>query len=61
MSCMMQRLHCELPDAIIRQIPNCGHIPYVEKPDTVANLITDFAQQTSYAVPMLRTKAMVST
>ncbi|KAL8241787.1 hypothetical protein R6Q59_012089 [Mikania micrantha] len=37
------RLHCELPDAIIRQIPNCGHVPHVEKPDAVAGLITDFA------------------
>ncbi|CAI9296967.1 unnamed protein product [Lactuca saligna] len=36
------RLHCELQNAIIRQIPNCGHIPHVEKPDAVADLITDF-------------------
>ncbi|XP_076953451.1 alpha/beta hydrolase domain-containing protein VTE7-like [Bidens hawaiensis] len=36
------RLHCELPNAIIRQIPNCGHVPHVENPDVVANLITDF-------------------
>nr|XP_043613695.1 uncharacterized hydrolase YugF-like [Erigeron canadensis] len=36
------RLHCELPNAIIRQISNCGHIPHVEKPDVVAKLITDF-------------------
>ncbi|KAK9060096.1 hypothetical protein SSX86_020800 [Deinandra increscens subsp. villosa] len=39
------RLHCELPDAIIRQIPNCGHIPHVEKPNAVADLITGFASR----------------
>ncbi|KAL3823978.1 hypothetical protein ACJIZ3_020007 [Penstemon smallii] len=38
------RLHCELPNAIIRQIPNCGHIPHVEKPDAVSKLITEFAR-----------------
>ncbi|PWA95100.1 alpha/beta-Hydrolases superfamily protein [Artemisia annua] len=36
------RLHCELPNAIIRQISNCGHIPHVEKPEAVASLITNF-------------------
>ncbi|KAI7750886.1 hypothetical protein M8C21_026670 [Ambrosia artemisiifolia] len=39
------RLHCELPDAIIRQIPNCGHIPHVEKPDAVVGLIKDFVSR----------------
>ncbi|KAJ0490032.1 putative triacylglycerol lipase [Helianthus annuus] len=43
-SYIMQRLHCELPNAIIRQIPKCGHIPHVEKPDAVANLIKEFIQ-----------------
>ncbi|CAI0390762.1 unnamed protein product [Linum tenue] len=38
------RLHCELPNAIIRQIPNCGHIPHVEKPSSVAKLIKEFVQ-----------------
>lgn len=37
-----QRLHCELPNAILRQIPKCGHIPHVEKPDAVSKLIVDF-------------------
>ncbi|XP_011012045.1 PREDICTED: monoacylglycerol lipase ABHD6 isoform X4 [Populus euphratica] len=41
------RLHCELPDAIIRQIPDCGHIPHVEKPNSVANLILDFLGEDS--------------
>lgn len=26
MSFITYRLHCEIPDAIVRQIPNCGHI-----------------------------------
>ncbi|KAG8383038.1 hypothetical protein BUALT_Bualt05G0142900 [Buddleja alternifolia] len=38
------RLHCELPNAIIHQIPNCGHIPHVEKPAAVSKLITEFVQ-----------------
>lgn len=38
------RLHCELPNAIVRQVPDCGHIPHVEKPSVVANLIVGFSQ-----------------
>ncbi|KAL9276740.1 hypothetical protein ACSQ67_025753 [Phaseolus vulgaris] len=38
------RLHCELPDAIIRQIPDCGHLPHVERPDSVVKLIVGFVQ-----------------
>ncbi|XP_019428865.1 PREDICTED: uncharacterized protein LOC109336606 isoform X2 [Lupinus angustifolius] len=38
------QLHCELPDAIIRQIPNCGHLPHVERPDSVVKLIAEFVQ-----------------
>ncbi|OMO71994.1 Alpha/beta hydrolase-1 [Corchorus olitorius] len=41
------RLHCELPNAIIRQIPDCGHLPHVEKPDAVARLIFEFMQESS--------------
>ncbi|KAL2542890.1 alpha/beta-Hydrolases superfamily protein [Abeliophyllum distichum] len=41
------RLHCELPNAIIRQIPNCGHIPHVEKPAAVLKLIVEFVQAES--------------
>ncbi|XP_027100196.1 uncharacterized protein LOC113752887 isoform X1 [Coffea eugenioides] len=36
------RLHSELPNAIIRQIQDCGHIPHVEKPAAVSELITEF-------------------
>ncbi|KAK4263579.1 hypothetical protein QN277_028972 [Acacia crassicarpa] len=44
------RLHCELPDAIIRQISNCGHLPHVEKPDSVVKLIVEFVQRDSSKV-----------
>ncbi|KAI4314081.1 hypothetical protein L6164_027021 [Bauhinia variegata] len=39
------QLHCELPDAIIRQIPDCGHLPHVERPNLVAKLIAEYVQQ----------------
>ncbi|KAJ4710740.1 alpha/beta-Hydrolases superfamily protein [Melia azedarach] len=39
------RMHCELPNAILRQIPDCGHLPHVEKPSSVAKLILDFIQE----------------
>ncbi|KAF2294966.1 hypothetical protein GH714_029789 [Hevea brasiliensis] len=42
------RLHSELPNAIIRQIPECGHIPHVEKPDSVAKLIIEFVREACY-------------
>ncbi|XP_019456203.1 PREDICTED: uncharacterized protein LOC109356986 [Lupinus angustifolius] len=38
------QLHCELPNATIRQIPNCGHLPHVERPDFVVKLIVEFVQ-----------------
>ncbi|GAU47542.1 hypothetical protein TSUD_94470 [Trifolium subterraneum] len=39
------QLHCELPDAIIRQIPDCGHLPHVERPDSVVKLMVEFVQK----------------
>ncbi|THG20318.1 hypothetical protein TEA_029453 [Camellia sinensis var. sinensis] len=42
---LVMRLHCELPNSIMRQIPDCGHLPHVEKPNAIAKLITDFAQE----------------
>ncbi|XP_030956744.1 uncharacterized protein LOC115978952 isoform X3 [Quercus lobata] len=42
------RLHCELPNATIRQIPDCGHLPHVERPNSVAKLIVDFVQEDCY-------------
>lgn len=47
----MQRLHCELPNATIRQIPDCGHLPHVEKPSIVAKLIEEFVQEGCFKVP----------
>ncbi|XP_022131474.1 uncharacterized protein LOC111004671 isoform X2 [Momordica charantia] len=41
------RLHCELPNAVIRQIPECGHLPHVEKPSFVAKLIMQFVHEDS--------------
>lgn len=46
------QLHCELRSAIIRQIPECGHIPHVEKPDVVTKLIKDFI--TTNTLPLFR-------
>ncbi|PQP92668.1 uncharacterized protein Pyn_26979 [Prunus yedoensis var. nudiflora] len=42
------RLHCELPNAVIRQIPDCGHLPHVEKPSSVAKMIVELVQQDQY-------------
>ncbi|KAJ4834886.1 hypothetical protein Tsubulata_049521 [Turnera subulata] len=39
------RLHCELPNAMVRQIPNCGHLPHVEQPKTVARLLMEFVRE----------------
>ncbi|KAL5759371.1 hypothetical protein ACOSP7_017895 [Xanthoceras sorbifolium] len=39
------RLHCELPNAIIHQIPDCGHLPHVERPSSVAKLILEFIRE----------------
>ncbi|XP_022955466.1 uncharacterized protein LOC111457484 [Cucurbita moschata] len=36
------RLHCELPNAIMRIITNSGHLPHVDNPASVSKLITDF-------------------
>ncbi|KAI5665723.1 hypothetical protein M9H77_15576 [Catharanthus roseus] len=36
------RLKEDLPNAIMHQIPDCGHLPHVEKPDSVAKLIIEF-------------------
>ncbi|XP_010495613.1 PREDICTED: uncharacterized protein LOC104772728 [Camelina sativa] len=40
------RLHGELPNARVAQISDCGHLPHVEKPATVAKLITEFVRET---------------
>ncbi|XP_031106528.1 uncharacterized protein LOC116011146 [Ipomoea triloba] len=39
---LAHRLRSELPNAIVSLIPKCGHLPHVEKPDSVAKLIAEF-------------------
>lgn len=41
---MMQRLWLELQDASMRLIPDCGHLPHVDKPSSVARFIAEFAR-----------------
>jgi hypothetical protein len=38
-------LHQELPDAILRQVRQCGHIPHVEKPREAAKLVLEFLER----------------
>ncbi|CAL9214905.1 unnamed protein product, partial [Arabidopsis halleri] len=40
------RLHGELSNARVEQISNCGHLPHVEKPASVAKLIAGFVRET---------------
>ncbi|KAI4373355.1 hypothetical protein MLD38_011488 [Melastoma candidum] len=42
---LAKRLVGELPNATLRQVPNCGHLPHVEKPSDVAKLIVDFVSE----------------
>ncbi|XP_042019805.1 2-hydroxy-6-oxononadienedioate/2-hydroxy-6-oxononatrienedioate hydrolase-like [Salvia splendens] len=41
------RLHSEIPNAMLRQIPECGHILHIEKPAAVSKLITEFVRAES--------------
>lgn len=41
---VMQKLHSELSNAIIREVSDSGHLPHVDNPKCVAKLIVDFAQ-----------------
>lgn len=43
----MQQLHEDLPSSTLIQIPECGHLPHVEKPDHVAKLIVEFSTRDS--------------
>ncbi|XP_078430200.1 alpha/beta-Hydrolases superfamily protein [Wolffia australiana] len=38
------RLHRDLPDSVLHQIPDCGHLPHVEKPDVTAQTILKFVR-----------------
>lgn len=40
------RLHGELQDATLRPIPECGHLPHVERPRSAADLIAEFVRET---------------
>ncbi|CAM8956072.1 unnamed protein product [Rhodiola kirilowii] len=39
------RLQSEIPMSVLHQIPDCGHLPHVEKPRSVAALISEFVEQ----------------
>ncbi|KAJ6290413.1 hypothetical protein OIU78_026194 [Salix suchowensis] len=41
---LVVKLHSELSNAIIREVPGSGHLPHVDNPKCVAKLIADFAQ-----------------
>ncbi|KZV45452.1 hypothetical protein F511_20625 [Dorcoceras hygrometricum] len=38
------RLQNELPNATMRKISSCGHMPHIEKPNVIAKLIIDFSR-----------------
>ncbi|KAL7135667.1 hypothetical protein ABFS83_11G113200 [Erythranthe nasuta] len=42
-----ERLKNELPNASVRKVPECGHMPHIEKPYLIARLIAEFAQDAS--------------
>nr|GMC59464.1 Alpha/beta hydrolase-1 [Ipomoea batatas] len=41
---LAMRLCGELPNCIVHQIPNSGHLPHVDEPHSVTKLIADFAR-----------------
>ncbi|XP_073526255.1 LOW QUALITY PROTEIN: uncharacterized protein [Phyllobates terribilis] len=41
------RLHCELQNATVRQLSDCGHIPHLEKPRIIADLIKSLLKRAS--------------
>ncbi|EXB38098.1 Uncharacterized protein L484_021020 [Morus notabilis] len=48
------RLHCELSDSKMRLIPESGHLPHVEKPVSVAQLIEEFARDDNADRPIAK-------
>ncbi|KAK8936619.1 hypothetical protein KSP39_PZI012104 [Platanthera zijinensis] len=36
------RLHDDLPNSVLHQVPDCGHLPHVEKPEFVVESISNF-------------------
>ncbi|XP_047322602.1 uncharacterized hydrolase YugF-like isoform X2 [Impatiens glandulifera] len=39
------RLQCELPNSKLRLVPECGHIPHLEKPTVAAKMILEFYKE----------------
>ncbi|CAJ2648565.1 unnamed protein product [Trifolium pratense] len=39
-----KQLHCELPDAILSQIPGCRHTPHLERLDSTIKFIVEFIE-----------------
>ncbi|GFP90406.1 uncharacterized hydrolase yugf [Phtheirospermum japonicum] len=39
------RLQNELPNASMRKVPGCGHMPQIENPYVIAKMIADFARE----------------
>ncbi|XP_010552541.1 PREDICTED: monoacylglycerol lipase ABHD6-like [Tarenaya hassleriana] len=39
------KLLCELRNSVFREVPGSGHLPHVENPEHVAELIADFARE----------------
>ncbi|GKE91320.1 probable aminotransferase TAT2, partial [Tanacetum coccineum] len=37
----------------IMELPKCGHVPHVEKPDVVTNLIKDFIETKTTPLPLI--------
>ncbi|KAI3462885.1 hypothetical protein Pfo_019548 [Paulownia fortunei] len=44
---LAERLQNEMPNASVRKVPDCGHMPHIEDPYVIAKLIADFAQGAS--------------
>ncbi|XP_026386449.1 uncharacterized protein LOC113281802 [Papaver somniferum] len=42
---LAMRLNTELQNSTLHQIPNAGHLPHVEKPDSISELIVNFVQE----------------
>ncbi|KAI3861798.1 hypothetical protein MKX03_027403 [Papaver bracteatum] len=42
---LAMRLNTELQNSTLHQIPNAGHLPHVEKADSVSELIVNFVQE----------------
>ncbi|XP_051141091.1 uncharacterized protein LOC127258335 isoform X2 [Andrographis paniculata] len=40
-----ERLQNELLNATMQKLPDCGHMPHIEKPNVVAKLIADFSRR----------------